>query len=61
MAYNCLDKHVEAGKGDQTAIIWQGDPVDESRTFTYKELLSEVNKTANVLKNLGLKKGDTVT
>jgi acetyl-CoA synthetase len=61
MAYNCLDKHVEAGNGDQMAIIWQGDPVDESRTFTYKQLLSEVNKAANVLKNLGLKKGDTVT
>ena len=61
MAYNCLDKHVEAGKGDQMAIIWQGDPVDESRTFTYDQLLSEVNKAANVLKNMGLKKGDTVT
>ena len=61
MAYNCLDQHVEAGKGDQMAIIWQGDPVDESRTFTYSQLLSEVNKAANVLKNLGLKKGDTVT
>jgi acetyl-CoA synthetase len=61
MAYNCLDKWVENGRGDQTAIIWQGDPVDESKTYTYKELLSEVNKAANVLKNLGLKKGDTVT
>lgn len=61
MAYNCLDYHVEAGKGDQIAIIWQGDPVDESRTFTYSQLLSEVNKAANVLKNMGLKKGDTIT
>ncbi|TFF92655.1 acetate--CoA ligase [Candidatus Thorarchaeota archaeon] len=61
MAYNCLDQHVEAGKGDQVAIIWQGDPVDESRTFTYSQLLSEVNKAANVLKSMGLKKGDTVT
>ncbi len=61
MAYNCLDKHVEAGKGDQTALIWQGEPLEESRTYTYSELLSEVNKAANVLKNLGVKKGDRIT
>jgi len=61
MAYNCLDKHVEAGKGDQIALIWQGEPLDESKTYTYKQLLSEVNKAANVLKNLGVKKGDRVT
>jgi acetyl-CoA synthetase len=61
MAYNCLDKHVEAQNGDQMALIWQGDPIDESKTYTYKELLSEVNRAANVLKNLGVKKGDTVT
>ncbi|MHA2141631.1 MAG: acetate--CoA ligase [Candidatus Thorarchaeota archaeon] len=61
MAYNCLDKHVEAGNGDQVALIWQGDPLDESKTYTYSELLSEVNKAANVLKNLGVKKGDAIT
>jgi len=61
MAYNCLDKHVKAGKGDQIALIWQGEPLDESRTFTYKQLLSEVNKAANILKSLGVKKGDRVT
>lgn len=61
MAYNCLDKHVNAGKGNQTALIWQGEPLDESKTYTYKQLLSEVNKTANVLKNLGVKKGDRIT
>ncbi|MFO7835141.1 MAG: acetate--CoA ligase [Candidatus Thorarchaeota archaeon] len=60
MAYNCLDKHVEAGKGDQVALIWQGEPLDESKTYTYSELLSEVNKAANVLKNLGVGKGDRV-
>jgi acetyl-CoA synthetase len=60
MAYNCLDKHVEAGKGDQVALIWQGEPLDESKTYTYSELLSEVNKAANVLKNLGVEKGDRV-
>jgi acetyl-CoA synthetase len=61
MAYNCLDKHVEAGKGDQIALIWQGEPLDESKTYTYNQLLSEVNKAANVLKNLGVKKGDRIT
>jgi acetyl-CoA synthetase len=61
MAYNCLDKHVEAGKGDQIALIWQGEPLEESKTYTYSELLSEVNKAANILKNLGVKKGDNIT
>ena len=61
MAYNCLDKHVEAGKGDQIALIWQGEPLEEYKTYTYSELLSEVNKAANVLKNLGIKKGDRIT
>jgi acetyl-CoA synthetase len=61
MAYNCLDKHVEAGKGDQTALIWQGEPLEESKTYTYSELLCEVNKAANILKNLGVKKGDNIT
>jgi acetyl-CoA synthetase len=61
MAYNCLDKHVEAGKGDQIALIWQGEPLEESKTYTYSELLSEVNKAANILKNLGIKKGDRIT
>ncbi len=61
MAYNCLDKHVAQGRGDQVALIWQGDPLDESHTYTFKQLTSEVSKAANVLKNLGLGKGDTVT
>ncbi|MFW9868997.1 MAG: acetate--CoA ligase [Candidatus Thorarchaeota archaeon] len=61
MAYNCLDKNIEAGKGDQIALIWQGEPLEESKTYTYSELLSEVNKAANVLKNLGVKKGDRIT
>jgi acetyl-CoA synthetase len=61
MAYNCLDKHVAAGKGDQMALIWQGEPLDESKTYTYSQLLSEVSRAANVLKNLGVKKGDKIT
>jgi acetyl-CoA synthetase len=61
MAYNCLDKHIEAGKGNQIALIWQGEPLDEAKTYTYKQLFSEVNKAANILKNLGVKKGDRIT
>ncbi len=60
MAYNCLDKHIEAGKGKQLALIWQGEPEDDSKTYTYEELRDEVNKAANVLKKLGVKKGDRV-
>ncbi|MFW9932333.1 MAG: acetate--CoA ligase [Candidatus Thorarchaeota archaeon] len=61
MAYNCLDKWVEKGKGDQMALIWQGDPLDEYKTYTFSELTTEVKKAANVLKNLGIGKGSTVT
>ncbi|MDF1540130.1 MAG: AMP-binding protein, partial [Candidatus Thorarchaeota archaeon] len=61
MAYNCLDKWVEKGKGDQIALIWQGDPLDEDKTYTFSQLTSEVSKAANVLKNLGVKKGDAIT
>ncbi len=61
MAYNCLDKWVEKGKGDQMALIWQGDPIDEYKTYTFSELTTEVKKAANVLKNLGIGKGSTVT
>jgi len=60
MAYNCLDKHIEAGKGKQLALIWQGEPEDDSKTYTYEALRDEVNKAANVLKKLGVKKGDRV-
>ena len=60
VSYNCLDRHVEAGHGSQTAIIWEGNNPEEDQTFTYSELLSEVQKFANVLKNLGVDKGDRV-
>ena len=59
VAYNCLDRHVEAGKGDKVAFHWEGEPGD-SRSITYAELLSEVSKTANALKELGVKRGDRV-
>jgi len=59
MSENCLDRHVEAGKGDKVAYHWEGEPGD-TRTFTYSELLDEVCRFANVLKRLGLEKGDRV-
>ncbi len=60
VSYNCLDRHVEAGYGDQTALIWEGNDPEESCTFTYSELLAEVQKFANVLKKNGIQKGDRV-
>jgi len=59
MSENCLDRHVEAGRGDKVAYHWEGEPGD-TRTLTYAELLVEVKKFANVLKGLGLEKGDRV-
>jgi acetyl-CoA synthetase len=59
VSYNCLDRHVEAGRGDKIAFHWEGEPGD-TRTITYNELLEEVSKFANVLKDLGVKKGDRV-
>ena len=58
--YNCLDRHVEAGHGDATAIIWEGNSPDEDKTFTYSELLAQVKRFANVLKAQGIRKGDRV-
>lgn len=58
--YNCLDRHVEAGHGDATAIIWEGNSPTEDKHFTYSELLAEVKKFANVLKTQGIRKGDRV-
>ena len=60
VSYNCLDRHVKAGKGDKTAILWVGDDPKEDRHISYKELLKEVSKFANVLKKLGAKKGDRI-
>ena len=61
VAYNALDRHVNNGKGDQVALIWEADAPGEVRTFTYKELLAEVSKVANAMKKAGLNKGDRVT
>ncbi|MGD9754661.1 MAG: AMP-binding protein, partial [Acidimicrobiia bacterium] len=59
ISYNCLDRHVEAGRGDKVAFHWEGEPGD-TRTLTYAELLTEVATFANVLKGLGLQSGDRV-
>jgi acetyl-CoA synthetase len=59
VAYNCLDRHVEAGRGDRVAIHWEGEPGD-TRTITYAALLDEVQRFANALKGLGVDTGDRV-
>jgi acetyl-CoA synthetase len=59
VSYNCLDRHVLAGRGDKVAFYWEGEPGD-SRVITYAQLLDEVQRFANVLKSLGIKKGDRV-
>ncbi|RJR27164.1 MAG: acetate--CoA ligase [Candidatus Latescibacterota bacterium] len=59
ISYNCLDRHLKT-RGDKTALIWEGEPLTDSRKFTYKELHREVCKFANVLKAHGIKKGDRV-
>jgi acetyl-CoA synthetase len=56
---NCLDRHVAAGRGDKVAFHWEGEPGD-TRTITYRDLLDEVARFANVLKSLGVGKGDRV-
>ena len=60
IAYNCLDYQVEKGKGDKVAIIFQGEPDEDVKKYTYKMLLKEVSRFANVLKKKGVKKGDRV-
>ncbi len=59
VSYNCLDRHIEAGRGDKVAYHWEGEPGD-TRTITYADLYDEVRKFANVLKGLGVAKGDRV-
>jgi acetyl-CoA synthetase len=59
LSYNCLDRHVATWRKNKAALIWEGEPGD-TRTLTYQQLLIEVSKFANVLKSLGIKKGDRV-
>ena len=60
-SYNCLDRHLKTSRRDKPALIWQGEPDEDSRTYTYRQLYEEVCKFANVLKKLGVKKGDIVS
>ncbi len=60
VSYNCLDRHLGTGREDKTALIWQGDEPGEDSSVTYKQLHAEVCKFANVLKSLGVAKGDRV-
>ena len=60
VSYNCLDRHLGTEREDKTALLWQGDEIDEDRSITYKELHADVCKFANVLKGLGVEKGDRV-
>jgi acetyl-CoA synthetase len=60
VAYNCVDRHVEAGSGDRVAIHWEGEPVGDNRTLTYAQLKDEVCRAANALADLGLAAGDRV-
>jgi len=60
LAANCLDRHL-AARGDKTAILWEGDDPNESRAISYRELHAQVCRAANLLKHLGVKKGDRIT
>jgi acetyl-CoA synthetase len=59
VAYNCIDRHLES-KGDQVAIIWEGDDPNDDKKITFNELHHDVSKFANILKSRGVKKGDRV-
>ncbi|MCA9860382.1 MAG: AMP-binding protein, partial [Thermomicrobiales bacterium] len=59
VSYNCLDRHVAAGRGDRVAFYWEGEPGD-TRIITYKDLLEDVSRCANALKELGIQRGDVV-
>jgi len=60
LSYNCLDRHVAGGRRTKAAIIWEGEPGDE-RVLTYGDLHREVGRFANVLKGLGVRRGDRVS
>src|SRR5215470_12506861 len=60
VSYNCVDRHVEQGRGANVAFHWEGEPDGDLRTITYDDLLHEVVAFANALKELGVKKGTPV-
>src|SRR5690349_7456334 len=59
-SYNCVDRHVAAGKGDKVALHWVGEPEDDNRDITYAELKDQVSQAANALTDLGVQTGDRV-
>ena len=59
-SYNCIDRHIENGFGDDTAIIWEGNDPNQSKKYSYNDLLKEVSQLSNALKELGVGKGDRV-
>jgi acetyl-CoA synthetase len=61
VCYNCVDRHAKGAHKDKVAILWEGNDPSESKKYTYAELLTEVSKTANMLKAKGVKKGDRVS
>jgi acetyl-CoA synthetase len=61
VAYNCLDRNVKGGRKDKLAIMWEGEPEGETKTYTYGQLYEEVCRFANVLKKHGVEKGDRVS
>ena len=61
VSYNCLDRHLTNGRRNKAAIIWQGEPDEDVRVYTYQMLYTEVNKFAAVLKKMGVKRGDRVS
>ena len=60
LSFNCLDRHVEAGRGDRVAYHWVGEPPGETRDVTYRELLATTCRVANALRALGVSRGDRV-
>ena len=61
VAYNCLDRHLTDGRRNKAALIWQGEPEEDTKVYTYQMLHTEVCRFANVLKKKGVKKGDRVS
>ena len=59
-SYNCIDRHIQNGHGDRTAILWEGSDPNQSRAFSFIEILKEVSQFGNALRSLGVKKGDRV-
>ncbi|MEC9437397.1 MAG: acetate--CoA ligase [Candidatus Neomarinimicrobiota bacterium] len=60
VSYNCLDRHINNGDGERVALFWEGNDPNDNKSFTYNQLLIEVNKFSNVLKKLSISKGDRV-